>query len=366
VRLFCVVFYDYKFESEAPTKGVRVIFYNSVFIRVLVGVPEMALGKNKTILQSQKTLWITVAAVLVTSSSASAQTVVIGGSNQQPISVNMTPTYGAYRPNQQILSGNSDFSKGAQIIDGDEVITLTPPGSRPKKKRVAAKPVQKSKPKTVAVKKAVVAKPKPKSVVKVPALAVAAKPVEKAPSKTVATTPAPMAKKTIAVAPPKPKMSTPPKEVAATKETKKPTPIIPRVAEPTKEPEIKVAAVAPEEASKPVGPSNPVPAIQPETQEGLQQIFFDKGETKLPANGTSELKKLAGVVTSSNQRIQLVAYADASSNGTARRLSLGRALVIRSELMALGVPNNKIEVRALGKPTDSSPADRVDLKLVAR
>ncbi|MEH6477882.1 MAG: OmpA family protein, partial [Sneathiella sp.] len=170
----------------------------------------------------------------------------------------------------------------------------------------------------------------------------------------------------LAVAPPKPEMSAAPKEVAATKETKEPTPIIPKVVDPAKEPEIKVAAVAPEEASKPVGPTNPVPAIEPETPEGLQQIFFDKGETKLPANGTSELKKLASVVSSSNQRIQLVAYADASSNGTARRLSLGRALVIRSELMALGVPNNKIEVRALGKPTDSSPADRVDLKLVAR
>jgi len=336
----------------------------------------MALEKNISnfIAQNCKILWIAVATIFATNAVASAQTVVIGGSNQPPISVNMAPTYGAFQRNSPLLAGNADYSKGAKIIDGNEVITLTPPGSQPKKRRVVAKPVKRTPSKTVATKKPekISSKsiapmtPESKAVVKTPKVIVADKSADKTQNKIVKAQ-VPATKKAASEVQPKLTETTAPKMIAATTTEKKPTPIIPKAKpEPAKEPEVKVAAVAPEEMAKPIAPSKPMPVIEPDAPAGLHQLFFEKGETKLPANGKTELKKLASVVSKSNQRIQLVAFADASSNGTARRLSLGRALVIRSELMALGVPNNKIEVRALGKPTDNSPADRVDLKLVAR
>ena len=53
-------------------------------------------------------------------------------------------------------------------------------------------------------------------------------------------------------------------------------------------------------------------------------------------------------------------------NGTdqasqARRLSLSRALTVRSYLISQGVRSTRIDVRALGARASDGPADRVDL-----
>ena len=69
-----------------------------------------------------------------------------------------------------------------------------------------------------------------------------------------------------------------------------------------------------------------------------------------------------------NLRIQLQAYAqgDGSNASKARRLSLSRALQVRSYLIDRGVRSTRIDVRALGANVPSGPADRVDIKTVQR
>lgn len=329
-----------------------------------------------------------LAVSLITASSviggANAQTVIIGGSGTSPVEVNMqalAPTYASpIVGGQRVQAGQQDFSKGSRIVYGGEVITLTPPGSKPKKKTkrvVTAKKAPTKKPdvKKAAVKKVEMAKiaPPKKQMQKVdaPKIATKAKPavpatpaptkttMESAPEIKVAKqTPAPKAelaeKKIVAVVPKK----------SAAQKPKAITPTAPAKVEVSKpEKEIQVAAVAPKTVTKPLASSA---GSAPSDAMAENQILFEPEQTKLPSSATGRLKKISSVLKSGNDRVQLVAYADANSNSAARRLSLGRALVVRSKLMALGVPNNKIEVRALGKPTDGSPADRVDLKLITR
>ncbi|MBL4905811.1 MAG: OmpA family protein [Sneathiella sp.] len=353
-----------------------------------------------------------VIAGVIAVSSATAQTVVIGGSGFSPVQVNMgalnpVSPYGVYSPqlsqplaNTQI--GHRDYSKSSRIVFGDEVINLVPPGSKTKKiktrvastkrivkQKVAAKPTAAP---TTEIKVAKVTAPK-KMAVETPAAKVAEEP-KAAPSQTAAVKSS--AEETAAVKEMAPKATVKPETKKETATPEKPVEIVkdgtpttkpakemqatitiveksPKVTAKTAEPsaltppkpekEMQIAAIAPNTVQKPVATS-PSPSFdKPGTGE---QIFFKPEQTKLPGSATNQLKTLADVLKSGNDRIQLVAYAGANSNSAARRLSLGRALVVRSKLMELGVPNNKIEVRALGKPKDGSPVDRVDLKLITR
>ncbi len=62
-------------------------------------------------------------------------------------------------------------------------------------------------------------------------------------------------------------------------------------------------------------------------------------------------------------RLQVVAYAEGTADqaSQARRLSLSRALTVRSYLISQGVRSTRIDVRALGARASDGPADRVDL-----
>lgn len=84
-----------------------------------------------------------------------------------------------------------------------------------------------------------------------------------------------------------------------------------------------------------------------------------------------ELDRLAGTMAGSEaQRLQVVAYASSQDKNTsaARRLSLSRALAVRSYLIDKGIRSTRIDVRAMGTPegAGSGPADRVDLVLVSQ
>ena len=65
-------------------------------------------------------------------------------------------------------------------------------------------------------------------------------------------------------------------------------------------------------------------------------------------------------------RLQLLAYAsaDQTSPSKARRLSLSRALSVRSYLIAKGIRSTRIDVRALGDQVPSGEPNRVDLKVM--
>ncbi len=62
-------------------------------------------------------------------------------------------------------------------------------------------------------------------------------------------------------------------------------------------------------------------------------------------------------------RIQLLAYADdvAGTLSQTRRLSLSRALAVRSHLINQGIRSNRIDVRALGNKYKDGTPDRVDV-----
>lgn len=98
-------------------------------------------------------------------------------------------------------------------------------------------------------------------------------------------------------------------------------------------------------------------------------IPFEKEEARLPDETRGSLAKLVERLTSdASLQIQLLAYAQGEEDDTskARRLSLSRALAVRSFLIDQGVRSTRIEVRALGNKVPEGPADRVDVVVQKR
>ena len=97
------------------------------------------------------------------------------------------------------------------------------------------------------------------------------------------------------------------------------------------------------------------------------RVTFGTGESDLsPASAAA----IGGLVKAAPQgeavSFNVVAYAAGTPEdpSTARRLSLARALAVRSALIADGVSSARIYVRALGAQAGDSPADRVDLSIL--
>jgi len=138
-----------------------------------------------------------------------------------------------------------------------------------------------------------------------------------------------------------------------------------KVAAPVKEKqakeEIQVASIAPAEKTPVAVPESVAADIGK-----LTRILFEAGDAELPASADPQIVAIAEQLAEGKEFIQLIAHASGDSTSAARRLSLDRALAIRSKLLDLGVGNSKIEVRALGMPTGSDPVERVDLVLIAR
>ena len=111
------------------------------------------------------------------------------------------------------------------------------------------------------------------------------------------------------------------------------------------------------------------PAVAPTTPGETMQIEFGAGESALPQSAQAPLATLAAALDHDETlRLQLRAYAggDVDSASHARRLSLSRALAVRSELIEQGVRSTRIDVRALGNKSENGSSDRVDVILVQR
>ncbi|NIY75945.1 OmpA family protein [Thalassospira sp. HF15] len=126
------------------------------------------------------------------------------------------------------------------------------------------------------------------------------------------------------------------------------------------------AAPAAEEASLP-----PETAPEPMPAAGADEysLGFAAESFELSDAAKSQLDSvIAAMGQDDTLRIQLQAYAagDGSNASKARRLSLSRALQVRSYLIDRGVRSTRIDVRALGANVPSGPADRVDIKTVQR
>lgn len=93
-------------------------------------------------------------------------------------------------------------------------------------------------------------------------------------------------------------------------------------------------------------------------------LAFDGHSSDLTPDAESKLrnviKQLSGMPET---RLQVRAYAagEDGSKSSARRISLSRALAVRSFLMDNGIRPTRVDVRALGTETDRSPLDRADL-----
>jgi outer membrane protein OmpA-like peptidoglycan-associated protein len=186
-----------------------------------------------------------------------------------------------------------------------------------------------------------------------------------------------------AVAAPLPPPQEPPAATAGKKTPEAPPP--PAVAAPLPPPQEPPAATARKEAPE---PAPPAPAVTPPPAQSAalpkppkapsapgfgagatRSIAYSAGDTRLPDGAQAVLRAAVAALNSDPAlRIQLKAYAAGSKEGEspARRLSLSRALGIRSFLIKQGVEPTRIDVRALGSNVPDGSPDRVDVSLVAR
>lgn len=119
-------------------------------------------------------------------------------------------------------------------------------------------------------------------------------------------------------------------------------------------------------APTPTAPS-PTPSSLTDGSVALS-LSFAAGASDLPAGSASELSAIAQQMNADDSlRLTIRAYAEGTAEeaSQARRLSLSRALAVRSYLIEQGIRGPRMDVRALGHRIDP-PRDRVDLVLVAQ
>jgi outer membrane protein OmpA-like peptidoglycan-associated protein len=176
----------------------------------------------------------------------------------------------------------------------------------------------------------------------------------------------------------------PPAESAVTKGAKAEPPVAAKPPEP--EPAAKEPAAAPPPPPADDGAAEAV-AVAPAagSGDGSQQlaalppapapiepdrplaIGFETGSAELDGAASLALTRVADALNEDAElRLQIVAYATGSDANAsqARRMSLSRALAVRSHLIDKGVRSTRMDVRALGNKFKTAPGDRVDLVVV--
>lgn len=117
----------------------------------------------------------------------------------------------------------------------------------------------------------------------------------------------------------------------------------------------------------------------PPRPDAIASLAFAPDSAALSGDAEGVLKDLATRFPAKDEamRLQLIAYASGEnmSASKARRLSLARALAVRSYLMARGIDGARMDVRALGDTAlrsqglgspGGAPADRVDVTMIRR
>ena len=97
-------------------------------------------------------------------------------------------------------------------------------------------------------------------------------------------------------------------------------------------------------------------------------LFFTSGQDQL----SDEMKKsieqdiIPKLLQDKTLRIEIKSYADAPDKtpSSARRLSLSRALDLRTYLLSRKIDSYRMDVRALGNATDTIPMDRIDVGFI--
>jgi outer membrane protein OmpA-like peptidoglycan-associated protein len=124
------------------------------------------------------------------------------------------------------------------------------------------------------------------------------------------------------------------------------------------------AAPAPNPATQQSAIVPPRPAPAPAVAAGVVTVPFPSGMGELPSGQLAALDALAAKYAGNEERLQIRAYAAntvGDGGSGARRLSLTRALAVRQYLIDKGIRSTRIDVRALGTPSDGSEPDRVEV-----
>lgn len=201
-----------------------------------------------------------------------------------------------------------------------------------------------------------------------PAVAAPAVTPPSAPAVRAPTTPQPERPATPQVAAPQ---ITAPKPVApvAALPSARPEPVRPPAATPQAAPqpapqatsrpaERQVASLPPQDSR----PSQPAPT-------GVTRLSFGFNQAEMDQPARAQLQSVAKRLQDNESlRVQLLAYAggEGVSSSQARRLSLSRALAVRSHLIEQGIRSTRMDVRALGDTDKDGPADRVDIRIIDR
>ena len=161
--------------------------------------------------------------------------------------------------------------------------------------------------------------------------------------------------------PSKPRMTAP----AATKIAPPPPP--PPLALKLQKPAVKVPPPPPAQQTAALT-SRPAPIGRLNLGQQFR-LGFSSGSAAISDGAATQLDGVAkSMKQNGNLRLQLLAYAGGGSQtpSQARRLSLSRALAVRSQLIEKGIQSTRIDVRALGNKLEAGPPDRVDIIITTR
>ena len=232
---------------------------------------------------------------------------------------------------------------------GQSSIQLRKPGSAP----MASAPMKK------APVQAASRAPSPAQVASAPP------PAPKAPEAATAPPKAPPAPAAVAATPAAPAPA-PAAPAAAPSAPPAPSVVATPASAPTAPPPAPAVAVASDPADAPM-PTEQASAPTSAPVDGPSQVLFKGDNTKLSADGQQVLEAvIAELGASDKMRVQLMAYAAGKdlSSSKARRISLSRALSVRSYLIEKGVRSTRIDVRALGDKAEGDQKNRVDVNMI--
>jgi outer membrane protein OmpA-like peptidoglycan-associated protein len=188
---------------------------------------------------------------------------------------------------------------------------------------------------------------------------------------------------------PPPRKLPPPSAPAATSAGKPEPPAAPTTAPTTTAPTVAVplpvtgspsAAPPPAVAATPPAATaalSPPPPTVAAAATAAGRIAFASGDSALSDDAKAQLAPLVGQLSANDRlHVDVLGYAAGGNDQSqARRLSLARALAVRSYLVDRGIPTTRVDVRALGSRNDTAangagtgagPADRVDIVLAER
>ena len=155
-----------------------------------------------------------------------------------------------------------------------------------------------------------------------------------------------------------------PKLLSSSSDTEATAPIVPPppaitappakgIPETTKIP--KVSALSPDQ-----------PSAEGSVDGGKVTVFFAPKSTDIPPGTEPFFKKMVNQVKADKSlRLQLRGYAGSAEGSVsqARRVSLFRALSVRTYLMKRGVRSTRMDIRALGNKVEKGNLDRVDIEI---